>query len=60
MILDGLYILFAGFIGFGCGLVFAARMFRMTIESKADTGIRLECNGMLYVIHSVRFEGEQE
>lgn len=44
------------FLGLGCGIVFAQRMFRQTIEMKADTGIRLECAGKLYTIQSVEIE----
>jgi len=44
------------FIGLGCGVVFSQRMFRQTIEMKANTGIRLECAGKLYTIQSVEIE----
>ena len=57
--MDGLIILLTGFICFGCGLALSNRAFCHTIESKADTGIRLECNGSLYVIHRVEREGEK-
>lgn len=44
------------FIGLGCGVVWARRMFRQTIEMKANTGIRLECAGRLYTIQRVEIE----
>lgn len=51
--LDGLWILLAGFIGFGAGLALSAKSFAHAIATKADTGIRLESAGRLYTIHSV-------
>lgn len=50
-------LLFIGwFLGVGCGVVFCKSMFRQSLEQKADTGIRLECAGKLYTIHSVEIE----
>ena len=54
--MDGLIILLTGFISFGAGLGFSAWNFKNTIWSKADTGIRLESGGRLFVISSVEVE----
>ena len=47
------WLLFGGFIGFGCGIVLSKILFGRLIKDKADTGIRMESGGKLYTIHSV-------
>ena len=47
------WLLFGGFIGFGCGIVLSKALFDRRIKDKADTSIRLESGGKLYTIHSV-------
>lgn len=54
--MDGLVILLTGFISFGAGLGFSAWSFKNMIRSKADTGIRLESGGRLFVITEVELE----
>jgi hypothetical protein len=50
------YFLLGAFVGLGVGVCWSQKSFRHAIKSKADTGIRLECDGRLFTIHSVGSE----
>lgn len=52
--LDVLWVITIGFICFGAGLAFSQKLFSHTIATKADTGMRLECDGRLYVVKHVK------
>lgn len=54
--MDGLTLVLIGFVSFGAGLAFSSYCFKRTIVDKADTGIRLECGGRLFTVHSVEIE----
>lgn len=51
--LYGLWVITIGFICFGAGLALSQKLFSHTIVTKADTGIRLECDGRLYIVKHV-------
>lgn len=53
-----IYFLLGGFVGIGIGVVWSQAAFKHSIHSKADTGIRLECDGQLFTIHSVEVNDE--
>lgn len=48
--MDGLVLMLTGFVCFGAGLAFSDFCFTRIIREKANTGIRLERGGQLFVV----------